>query len=213
MIRASSLVLILAVAALLAGAGAAAAQCGAPTSVALASGYAAYDVAGGTTGPGLGLDATFPAGAVTMRVAYRHQLLGGQSPDPDGVRVSAAYPTFRLDGLSVCTTGLAGLTRYATLGNTGVSVAGGVGGTVTPAEPGALRPYLTVRGLVGLTTGTILEKQVYAVGLAVGVEAGIEARFGPMVAYLSAARDGLDDGLGVTPFPNTAVQLMVGYRF
>lgn len=214
MIRAPRLIGLLVIAAILVGASTSAAQaCRYPTAVALNAGYAAYDVAGGTAGPALGVEAAFPAGALSMRVGYRHVLLDGGGAAPDVVRASAAYPTTRVRGIALCTDILAGLTRFAARGNTGVSLAGGVGGTIMPAGAGALRPYLSVRGLAALTTGTIVGEQVYAVGVAVGVEAGLEARVGAVVARLSVARDGLDDGLGATPFPNTAVGLAVGYRF
>lgn len=212
MIRPRRLAPVLALPALLAASTAAAQACRAPTAVALTGGFAAYDVAGGTAGPALGVQAAFPVGALSVRVAYHHGLLEGGAPDPNVIRAAAAYPAAEVYGLAVCADALVGLTRFSARGNTGVSVAGGMGGTLTLADAGALRPYLSVRGLVGLTTGTILDETVNGVGAAVGVEAGVEARVGALVLRLSAARDGLDDGLGATPFPNTSVQLAVGWR-
>lgn len=214
MMRRTSLLGLLAVPALLAGPDPARAQaCTAAPELALASGYAAYSVAEGTAGPAFGADAAFQAGSMGVRVRYRRVLLDGDAPDPDLIRGSATYPAVRVGDIMVCADLHAGVSRFGLNADVGAVLAGGGGLTLTPAVSGPVRPWVSVRGLAGWATGTILGVGINATALAAGVEAGVAARIGSVSLRVTAARDGFDDGLGVTPYPTDSYEITVGYHF
>lgn len=198
---------------LLAPAGATAQTCGPAPGVQLAGGYVDYRVAGGTSGAAAGLDAAFAAGPAAVRIGYRHLLLAGDGANPDAVRAMASFPALEMEGIRLCGDAHAGFSRFARGGDDSVVLTAGLGATLTPAEPGRFRPYISVRGLGAQSVGTVLGVDIGAGGLAVGVEAGVEGSRGPLSFRLAVSRDGFDDGLGVTPFPRTAVELAVGYLF
>lgn len=209
-----SLLAPLATLTLLAAPGAAAAQtCGIAPGVAAAGGYASHRVAGGTDGVALGADIGFRAGPAVVRLGYRRTVLAGEAADPDGVRGVASYPAVRMEGVTVCGDAHAGVTHFAVRGDAGTVLAGGVGVTLAPAGSGPLHPYVSLRGLAARTVGTVLDVDIDAAGLALGVEAGLAATIGPLSLRVAGARDGFDDGLGVTPYPTTSLELAVGYRF
>lgn len=210
----TSLLGLLAVPVVLAGPVSARAQsCAAAPELALATGYASYRVADGTAGPALGADAAFQAGSMGVRVRYRRVLLDGDAPDPDVIRGSATYPTVRIGNIMICADLHAGVSRFRLNTDVGAVLAGGGGLTLTPAVSGPVRPWLSVRGLGGWATGTILGLEINATALAAGVEAGVAARVGSVSVRVTAARDGFDDGLGVTPYPRDSYEITVGYHF
>ena len=200
--------------ALLAGADMAAAQaCSTAPAVALAGGWASHAVAGGTAGTPFGLDLHFPLHPAGVRVEYRHTLFEGDAPATDAVRGLVRLPLLALGGVAACTDVHVGASRFSVGDDNAVALAGGLGLTLMPAGSGVFRPYASVRGLAGVITGRVLDEPVSGTGFALGVEAGLEVHAGPASLRLSAARDGFDDGLGVTPYPETAFELAVGVRF
>ncbi|MFO7892445.1 MAG: hypothetical protein R6U63_01820 [Longimicrobiales bacterium] len=210
----TSLLGLLAAPVLLAGSDAARAQsCTAAPELALAGGYASYRVADGTAGPAFGADAAFQAGSMGVRVRYRRVLLDGAAPDPDILRGSVTYPTVWVGDIMVCADLHAGVSRFELNADVGAVLAGGGGLTLTPAVSGPVRPWVSVRGLGGWATGTILGLEIDATALAAGVEAGVAARVGAVSLRVIAARDGFDDGLGVTPYPGDSYEITVGYHF
>lgn len=210
----TSLLVLLAVPAVLGGPGAVRAQsCETGSELALAAGYVSHAVAGGTPGAALGADAAFQAGELGVRVRYRRMLLDGDAPDVDMVRGSAAYPVVRVGEIVACLDAHAGVSWFGRNDDVGAVLAGGGGLTLTPATGGSIRPFLSVRGLGGWATGTVLGVDIDATGLAVGVEAGAAARFGPVSLRVTLARDGFDGGLGATPYPTDSYEITVGYHF
>ncbi len=195
--------------AMVASAGGAMAQ---SASVAAAAGWTEHAVANGTPAAAIGVDAAFPAAAATVRVGYRRMLVEGSAPDTDALRATARYPVIDMTGVRASAELHAGLSRYARDQDAGLVLAGGLGLHLTPSVSMPIRPYLSVRGLGAFATGTALGESYGAGGLALGVEVGLGTSFGPLVVWLRAARDGFDGGLGATPYPETALELSVGYR-
>jgi hypothetical protein len=198
---------------LLAPAAAAAQACGIVPGVSAGGGYARYRVAGGTAGVAVGGDVALDISSVAAQVGYRRILLDGDAVDPDVIRAVVALPAARLEGVAVCGVVHGGLTRFTYESDSGAVLAAGLGVVVSPASASALRPYLSVRGLGARATGTALDLDVDASGLSVGVEAGVTALLGPAAVRFTGTVDGFDDGLGVTPYPNTSAELAVQLRF
>lgn len=210
--RAALLPLISATLVLAPAAGAAQA-CGIVPGVSAGGGYVSYRVAGGTSGVALGGDVALDISPVTAQVGYRRILLDGDAADPDVIRAVVAYPAVRLEGVAICGVVHGGLTRFTYDSDAGAVLAGGLGVAVSPVGASPLRPYLSVRGLGARATGTVLGLDVDASGLSVGVEAGVTALVGPAAVRVSGTVDGFDDGLGITPYPNTSAELAVQLRF
>lgn len=204
---------LIALAALLAPQRATAQQCAPGNAVTGSAGYAGYAVAGGVDGPQYGGHASFAVGRGALQLYAGVVALGGEKPDPVLGRVRATYPLIAVRGVALCGDVHAGTSRFTVADDVGAVLAGGLGVTLEPARAGTVRPWLSVRGLGGWTTGTVLGVDMDATGLAVGVEAGIELGLGPVAVRLSAARDGFDAGLGPTPYPETSVALALGARF
>ncbi|MDX1675548.1 MAG: hypothetical protein R3314_12195, partial [Longimicrobiales bacterium] len=201
---------LLALGGLMATRPAAAQQCGPGSAVGGAAGYAGYAVAGGIDGAQYGADASIAVGSGTLQLSGRLVALEGAAPDPVLGRGRATYPLVAVRGVALCGDAHAGVSRFAVADDTGVVLAGGLGVTLEPARTGTVRPWLSVRGLGGRATGTVLGVDTDATGLAVGVEAGLELELGPVAVRLSGARDGFAGGLGPTPYPETSLALAVG---
>lgn len=193
--------------------GAEAQTCGIGTGVAVAGGYAEFRVADGTAGPQLGADVTVDAGAVGLRLGARTVQLEGDAPDPIIGRAEVRVPIVALEGVAVCGDILGGASRFSVADDAATVLAGGVGLTLAPADPGVVRPWISVRGLAGWATGTILNFDVSESAFAVGVAGGLTARLGRVSVGLAAARDGFDAGLGTTPYPAISAELALGYHF
>lgn len=185
------------------------------TGVEVGAGTASYDIGDGVSGPTFGVGAAVAAGASGARLDFMRAGLG--DPNPDIIRGAAAIRLFPLPGgTAVCATWQGGSAFLDVDGERSSVVAGGLGlRFARAAAPGALRlePYVEVRGLAARSAGTILGVEVAASGLAVGVEGGLSARIGRVTAALSAALDGFDGGMGITPYPSAAVQAVLGVRF
>lgn len=206
-------VLILSAAALAAPAGADAQTCGVRAAVSAVGGYASYDIAGGIDGPQLGADVSVDAAAVGLRLGVRTVVLEGEAPDPLLARVQVSAPIISFAEMDVCGDVHAGISRFSFSDDTGTVLAGGIGLTVAPATPGPIRPWLSVRGLAGWTSGTILDFAVDETGLSLGAEAGVAIRSGALSVRLVGAGDGFDGGLGPTPYPELSAELAIGYHF
>lgn len=195
--------------------GAAAQTCGVGTTIAPVGGYADFRIADGTSGPQLGADLDVDAGPVGLRLSGRTVRLDGDAPDPVLGRAEARIPIVALEGIAICGGVLAGASRFSVADDAATVLAGGLGLTLVPAGSGAgvFRPWLSVRGLAGWTTGTILGLDVSESALALGVEAGVEARLGSVSLRLTGARDGFDEGMGAPPYPAISAELALGYHF
>lgn len=198
--------------ALLAPAAATAQACGIVPGLAAAGGYVAYDV-GSTSGIAVGADVGVAADPVLFQVGYRRAVLEGDAAQPDIVRGVVAVPVADAGGMTTCVTAHAGGTRFSFEDDTGGVLAGGVGLTLTTTESEPVQPFLTVRGLGASATGTVLGLDVDASGFSLGVEAGLVAALGPVALRVAGSLDGFDDGLGVTPYANQAVEVGLGIRF
>ncbi|MDX1673670.1 MAG: hypothetical protein R3314_02615 [Longimicrobiales bacterium] len=188
-------------------------ECGPGNTVAVVAGYAGYALASGIDGAQYGVDASLALGTGAIQGSGRVVGLEGAAPDPIVGRVRATYPLVAVGSVALCGDAHAGVSRFDIAEDGGVVVAGGLGVTLEPARSGTVRPWLSVRGLGGRATGTVLGIDFDATGLAVGVEAGVELGLGPVAVRLSGARDGFDDGLGPTPYPETSLAVAVGVRF
>lgn len=188
-------------------------SCGTGNSVVAVGGYVTHKVAGGTAGAQVGGDVGLAVGPAALRLGVRGMLLEGTAPDPVAGRVRFSYPVAALEGVAICADAHAGVSVFSAGGDGAVATAGGLGLTLEPARSDGFHPWLSVRGLGGWTTGTVLDVGLNATGLGVGVEAGFSAMLGPVVVRASAARDGFDGGLGATPFPETSLELGLGFRF
>ncbi|MFW6205871.1 MAG: hypothetical protein ACOC5I_01400, partial [Gemmatimonadota bacterium] len=148
-------------------------SCGVVPGLYAVGGAVTYDVGGGTSGFAVGGDAALDAGPVTAQLGYRRMLLEGDAADPDVVRGMATMPVVSLFGIDVCPVGHVAMTRFTLGDDTGLVLAGGAGLTVAPSLPGPVRPYLSVRGLAARATGTVLDFDLEADGLSLGVDAGL----------------------------------------
>lgn len=212
-LRTPLLPLLAASAVLAAPADTAAQTCGVRAGVTAGGAYVVHRVADGTSGVAVGLDGALDTETLAFRVGYRRTLIEGESADPDNVRALATFPVVRVQDVAVCGDVHAGVTRFALNTDAGAVLAGGLGVTVAPARDGAVHPYASVRGLYGRTVGTVLGVDIEAGGFALGVEAGVSVALGALSLRLAAARDGFDDGLGVTPYPATSLELALGIGF
>lgn len=200
------------------GAGTAAAQsCGivGGSGVEVAGGAASYQVADGLSGSTLELGATAALPPGSARVDYVQVRFEG--PDPRIGRFAGAMPLpLRPFGTSICAVAHAGASSLSVNAETSTVVAGGAG--LRLARPVSVagveaRPYGEVRGLWGRTGGTLLGVELGASGLAVGVEGGVRATRGHFTMAVSGSVDGFSKGLGLTPYPATAIRLGIGVRF
>lgn len=181
-------------------------------SVAAAGGYVSHAVAEGTPGTSFGADMAVDVGPVIGQVGVRKMLLEGDAADPNVLRARASYPVLDVVGVEICGDGHAGVSQFSGHGSAGLVVAGGIGATATGAI-GAFNPFFSVRGLAAWTAGTVLNAELRAAGLSGGVSVGVTTGLGPLGLRAAVALDGFDDGLGATPYPNTAIELAIGYRF
>lgn len=183
--------------------------------LAATAGAAYWRVVGGLSGPAVGLHGTLAPKGVPLEVGYRRVLLDG--PDVDIGRLAAALPLpLRPVGIRLCATGHAGAARLPVDPDAALVLAAGVGlraaGTIGVGA-GRLVPYAEIRGLAARSTGRLFGIDVDASGLAVGGEGGVRATFGRWTVRVAGSVDGLDDGLGVTPYPDFMGELGVGVRF
>lgn len=187
------------------------------TGIAATAGFATYDMADDVSGPAFGLDGNLAQTGASVRASVRRIDLDSRSAGLG--RLAAAVPLplpFNTGPISLCGIGHAGAARLPLDDETTTAVAGGAGLRIAgrlPLAGGFAVPYAEVRGLAARTTGTLLGVDVDASGMAVGGEGGVQATFGRMTLGAAASIDGFDDGLGVTPYPNTAAEFAVGIRF
>lgn len=187
------------------------------TGIAAIAGFAAYDFTDETSGPAFGLDGDLALTGASVRASVRRLDLDGRSPDLGRLAVAVPLPLpFDPGPISLCGIGHAGAARLPVDDETTTAVAGGAGLRIAARLPlggGFAVPYGEVRGLAARTTGRLFGVDIDANGQAVGVEGGVQAALGWMTLRLAASVDGFDDGLGVTPYPNTAAEVAVGIRF
>lgn len=186
-------------------------------------GYVQYDLGAGVSGAMIGLDVTsvsrpavLPGQRFESRLGYRTILLE-PGPNPHIVRqVSAMEIPITPLRFSLCPALHAGGSWVTIDDEPSFALAGGLGlrvaGTIL-AGAGTAVPYAEVRGLAAYSTGTVFDIEVEGTGLAVGVEAGLLAAFGRLTLQATASLDGLDGGLGLTPYPRAAGELSAGVRF
>lgn len=187
--------------------------CGVTPGVTATGALVSYDVADGTSGTAVGGDAALKAGPVVVGAGYRRVLLDGDAAEPDVVRGVVAVPIGQVMGLGACATGHVGGTLFSLEDDSGGIIAGGFGVTIATSARGPIQPFISVRGLAAQAGGTVLDVDVDASGLAVGIEAGAVAAVGRLVLRVAGSLDGFDDGLGVTPYPNQSVEVGLGFRF
>jgi hypothetical protein len=203
--------------ALLLPAGGAAQACGlvAGSGVDAAAGYVRYDLGNGTAGPAVGADLTIGTPVVSARAGYRRFLLDAAA-EPDVGRLAIAAPVGRVDGVTICPVAHGGASRVSLGIGTATIAVGGIGlriaghgrlGTMAAVS------FVEVRGLAANTTGTVFGTDVDAVGYSLGGAAGVQMSTGALTLRLEGALDGLDDGLGPTPYPDQSVELGLGIRF
>lgn len=216
----SAAALILALAAV--PAGVAAQECGLMPGAGLAAvaGWASYEQLTDVAGRLYGVDASLTLSPVSVQAGYRRADLDGA--DADIGRLAATLPVparvlpLPLGPLTVCGSGHVGAARLPAGSDAMTVFAGGIGirlaGTIHAGGARAV-PYGEVRGLVGRSTGSLFETPVGTTGLALGVEGGLRATLGHITLNVAASLDGFDDGLGITPYPNGAVEVGLGIRF
>lgn len=186
--------------------------------LAAVAGAATYDQLTEVTGRLYGVDASLTLSPVSVQARYRRADLDGA--DADIGRLVATLPVparlLPLGPLTVCGSAHAGAARLPAGSDAMTVFAGGVGirlaGTIHAGGARAV-PYGEVRGLVGRSTGSLFGTDVGATGLALGVEGGLRATLGHVTLNVAASLDGFDDGLGITPYPNGAVEVGVGIHF
>lgn len=181
-------------------------------------GAAHYDLGPGLDGIEMGAEGRlrrprFTAGAAV----YALRLESGRA-NPVGVRVSIGAPVASMLGIGLCVSGLGGVTAFSTDDTDAVTLAGGAAVSVQrPLDVGpagaTLTPYLSIRGLAGAATGSVMGESVDVGGLEVGGEGGLALRLGRFVMRLSAVLGGFDPALGTTAFPHQAYRLMAGVGF
>lgn len=194
-------------------AGPAAAQvCGIRTGGAIAGGWVSHRVAGGTSGAQVGFDVDL-AGPVGIRLEYRSMFLEDDAPDPIVGRVRAGVPLATVGPVAACADLHGGISRFTFDDDTGLVLAGGLGLRVQPAEGGTFRPWIAVRGLGGWMTGTVLNVDVSTTALSLGVEGGVAVLLGTVSLRVSGSRDGFDNGMGATPYPETSFEAALSYHF
>lgn len=186
--------------------------------VAVAVGQASYELLDEVSGRMYGVDGAFSLSNVSLQAGYRRAQLGRGDADIGRLAIALPLPTglLPLGPIAICGSGHAGAARLP-VGEDGTTVvAGGLGLRVAASLPlGGVHavPYGEVRGLAARSSGSLFGWDVGASGLAVGVEGGVRATLGLVTLSVAASLDGFDDGLGITPYPDTAVEVGVGIRF
>lgn len=187
------------------------------TGLAASAGFTTYDVGGGTSGPAYGVDGGLALAGASARVGYRRMDLESRGADLGRVAIAVPIPLpFDPGRVTLCGAGHAGAARMPLDDESTTVLAGGAGLRIAiglPVGGGRAVPYGEVRGLAARSTGALFGIDVGASGMAVGLEGGIQAAFGSMTLRLAASVDGFDDGLGITPYPNTAAEIALGVRF
>jgi hypothetical protein len=217
-LRSFPLALTLALAAALAPAGGAAQACDpAPGGwVGLEAGRVTYDVAGGLSGFEWGADAGIGTRTVTARLGYRRVELEGSEVTPHLVRLSLRRTIPVGGGWRICLSALGGGSRFSAEAGDGSVVAGGAGVGIAHGliiDQVRVVPFLELRGLTARSTGTVLDLDTDASGLSLGAEGGATAYAGRLHIRVTGSLDGFAAGLGVTPYPASAVRVGRGYRF
>lgn len=193
------------------------------TGIAAVGGFARYDLGSGIGGPAPGVDLTLmggpralPGRGVEARIGYRTVLLD-TGPRPHLIRHVSALD-LPVPGLPVsfCPTLHAAGSRVTIDGEPSGVVAAGLGlrlaGTVQVGGT-ATTPYAGVRGLAARGSGRVFGIDLAETGFSVGVEAGLLARLGRLTLRAAGTLDGLDDGLGLTPYPAAGLEIGAGIGF
>jgi opacity protein-like surface antigen len=213
-----ALLLVLVLAGLLAPASAAAQACGPGAGgwVGVEAGRVGYDVAGGITGYEWGADAGIGTRSLAARLGYRRLDLEDSGVTPHLLRASLRSALPVAGGWRLCLAAHGGGSVFAGDAGDGTVVGGGVGlgiGHDLSVGQVLVVPFVEARGLAARSTGTVLGLDTDATGLSLGVEGGAIAHAGRLHVQATASLDGFAAGLGVTPFPASAIRLGLGYRF
>lgn len=213
-----ALLLALVLAAALAPAPTAAQTCGPAGGgwVGLEAGRVTYDVAGGITGYEWGADMGIGSRSLAARLGYRQVSLEESDVTPQVLRLSVGSTVPVGAGWRLCLAAHGGGSRVSGEAGDGTVVAGGAGLGVAHAlvlDGVRMVPFVEARGLAAQSTGTVLGLATDAAGLSLGVEGGAVAHIGRLHIRATAALDGFAAGLGVTPYPASAIRLGLGYRF
>lgn len=181
---------------------------GSSATVTGAGGYARYDI--GSDGVLGGGDLAVAAGPVGLQAGYR---AGPFDPDPVHlVNAVMAAPILRAESMALCGTLHGGLAMASVGDDSTNSLAGGAGLRLALGN-GGVASYVEVRGLAARTSGDVWGVDVDLAGYSIGGEAGIQAALGSFTLRLVGALDGLDGGLGVTPYPGATAQVGLGMAF
>jgi hypothetical protein len=213
-----ALLLALVLVAVLAPAPAAAQACGSTGGgwVGIEGGRVTYDVAGGITGYEWGADVGIGTRSLAARLGYRQVSLEESDVTPQLLRLSVGSTIPVGGGWRLCLAAHGGGSRVSGDAGDGTVVAGGAGlGIAHGIMMDGIRvvPFLEARGLAAQGTGTVLGLETDGSGLSLGVEGGAVAHMGRLHIRATAALDGFAAGLGVTPYPASAIRLGLGYRF
>jgi opacity protein-like surface antigen len=213
-----ALILVLVLAGLLAPASAAAQACGPGPGgwVGVEAGRVGYDVAGGITGYEWGADAGIGTRSLAARLGYRRVDLEESGVTPHLLRAALRSALPAGGGWRFCLAAHGGGSLFSGDAGEGTVVAGGVGLGIAydlRVDQVLVVPFVEARGLAARSTGTVLGLDTDATGLSLGVEGGAIAHVGRLHIQATASLDGFAAGLGVTPFPASAIRLGLGYRF
>jgi len=180
--------------------------------VSLAGAAVRYDVADRQTGVAWGGDVGISSRQVAFRGGYRRiEFDNGVSPHV--VRASLHGRLGVVDGWSHCIVAHGGASRFETDTDDGLVLAGGLGfATAYPIGRSGIVPFMEVRGLAATASGTVLDMDMAADGLSIGVEAGLAAFMGRVQLRATGSLDGFSPALGVTPYPAQAIRLELGFR-
>lgn len=182
-------------------------------------GVTTHNIRGGLSGPTLGAGASFAMPVGSGRVEFGRTFLDG--PDPDVARLAGALPLplpllLHPGDLTVCVVAHGGAARLSAEDVGTTVIAGGLGLRLAHPLAPARVPMLVygeVRGLGARATGSILDVDVDETGLSLGVAAGVRSALGRVTISLTGSLDGFDAGLGLTPYPRSAVEMGLGILF
>lgn len=197
-------------------AGATAQACGVGGSGAwLTVGAASYEVGAEPAGPVLGVGGQLAVRGAALTGRVRTLRLD-DSADPWIGELAVAVPVVRLAGLRICPVArLAGSSATAEDAEARTLAVGA--GTRVAAEldigAGRAVPYVEVRALAARTDGDAFGQGLDATGYALGGELGAEFVLGRFLLRIAGSVDGLDDGLGLTPYPARSVEAGIGVHF